>query len=104
MCLYVCVHDLLTGIPATEVYLHPVFTISALQIILHECHGSDLSKLFAVYWKLTDKVVAVHTKKAYKSRGIAPLTHNLPNQMEWAISSHPNYLTPPTHMKNTTCW
>jgi len=51
VCMYVCVHDLITGIPATEVCLRPVLTISGLLIILYDCHGSGVSKVCLLYIK-----------------------------------------------------
>ena len=44
--------------------------------------------MFAVYKKLKDKVVAVYTMKAYRSRAIAPLICNLHNQVELSHQLH----------------
>jgi hypothetical protein len=72
-----------------------MLTISGLLIIQHERNGSDVSRLFAVYKKLTDKIVAVYTKQAYRSRGTAPLTHNHHNQVEVSYQFTTQLLNPP---------
>jgi len=51
--------------------------------------------VFAVYKKLTDKIVAVYTKKAYRSRGLAPITQKLQNQVELSYQFTPQLPNPP---------